>query len=152
MLKRYFSACLDRDMGQIDVHAHVDTKWKARAHLTFAATDEIASFLRFLLLDTAVPMLAWKQRRSESGSFQKKITTQRKGVGGCKKNNKKNKQTPSLITRPLMNQKKKNPTQNRPKSVSYVKNRSSMSCAWLGVFACTTQRLAHRVERNAREK
>lgn len=109
MLKRYSSACLDRDMGQIDVHAHVDTKWKARAHLTFAATDEIASFLRFLLLDTAVPMLAWKQRRSESGSFQKKITTQRKGVGGCKKNNKKNKQTPSLITRPLMNQKKKKP-------------------------------------------
>lgn len=65
---------LDREPGQtaVHMHVHVDTKWKAGAHLTFAATDEMASFLRFLLLDTAVPMLAWKQRRSESGSFQKK--------------------------------------------------------------------------------
>lgn len=39
-------------------------------HLTFAATDEIASFFRFFLLDTAVPMLAWKQRWRENGSFQ----------------------------------------------------------------------------------
>lgn len=40
-------------------------------HLTFAATDDIASFLRFFLLDTAVPMLAWKRRRRGNSSFQK---------------------------------------------------------------------------------
>lgn len=40
-------------------------------HLTFAATEDIASFLRFFLLDTAVPMLTWKRRRQENSSFQK---------------------------------------------------------------------------------
>lgn len=29
----------------------------AETHLTFAATEEIASFLKFFFLDTAVPML-----------------------------------------------------------------------------------------------
>ena len=37
-------------------------------HLTFAATEDIASFLRFFLLDAAVPMLL--RRRREDGSFQ----------------------------------------------------------------------------------
>lgn len=39
-------------------------------HLTLAATEEIASFLRFFLLDTAVPMLAWKRRLQENSTFQ----------------------------------------------------------------------------------
>lgn len=43
---------------------------KADTHLTLAATEEIASFLRFFLLDTAVPMLAWKQRLQENSTFQ----------------------------------------------------------------------------------
>jgi len=43
---------------------------KAGTHLTLAATEEIASFLRFFLLDTAVPMLAWKQRLQENSTFQ----------------------------------------------------------------------------------
>lgn len=33
-------------------------------HLTFAATEDIASLLKFFLFDTAVPMLKWKQPRS----------------------------------------------------------------------------------------
>lgn len=78
----------------VHVHVHVDTKWKAGAHLTFAATDEIASFLRFLLLDTAVPMLAWKQRRSENGSFQNDHDSVK-----CTKGGKKT----SSVTRPLQN-------------------------------------------------
>ncbi|MCI4386879.1 hypothetical protein PGIGA_G00067890 [Pangasianodon gigas] len=81
-------------MGQTAVHVHVDSKWKAGAHLTFAATDEIASFLRFLLLDTAVPMLAWKQRRSESGSFQNDHDAEK-----CTKGTKK----PSSVMRLLQN-------------------------------------------------
>jgi len=43
---------------------------KAGTYLTLAATEEIASFLRFFLLDTAVPMLAWKQRLQENSTFQ----------------------------------------------------------------------------------
>lgn len=34
----------------------------AETHLTFAATEEIASFLKFFFLDTAVPMLQWQDR------------------------------------------------------------------------------------------
>lgn len=34
-------------------------------HLTFAATEDIASLLIFFLLDTAVPMLKWKRPRGE---------------------------------------------------------------------------------------
>lgn len=40
--------------------------FRGRTHLTFAATEEIASLLRFFLLDTAVPMLKWKQPRGEN--------------------------------------------------------------------------------------
>lgn len=109
----YFSACLDRDTGQIVVHVQVDTKWKAGAHLTFAATDEIASFLRFLLLDTAVPMLAWRQRRLESGSFQNDHDAEK-----CTKRGKN-----PLQSRVLFGTKKK----KQPKSISYVKKRS-ISC------------------------
>lgn len=42
-------------------------------HLTFAATEDIASFLKFFLLDTAVPMLTWKRRRRENSSFQREV-------------------------------------------------------------------------------
>ncbi|KAK5909247.1 hypothetical protein CesoFtcFv8_003195 [Champsocephalus esox] len=35
-------------------------------HLTFVATEDIASLLRFFLLDTAVPMLKWKRPRREN--------------------------------------------------------------------------------------
>ncbi len=34
----------------------------AETHLTFAATEEIASFLKFFFLDTAVPMLQWNHQ------------------------------------------------------------------------------------------
>lgn len=34
-------------------------------HLTFAATEDIASLLAFFFLDTAVPMLKWKRPRGE---------------------------------------------------------------------------------------
>ena len=39
-------------------------------HRTLAATEEIASPLRFLRLDAAVPMLTWKRRRLQKRSFQ----------------------------------------------------------------------------------
>lgn len=35
-------------------------------HRTFAATEDIASLLRFFLLDTAVPMLKWTRPRREN--------------------------------------------------------------------------------------
>lgn len=39
---------------------------RGHTHLTFAATEDIASLLRFFLLDTAVPMLKWTRPRREN--------------------------------------------------------------------------------------
>lgn len=61
-------------------------------HLTFAATEDIASLLRFFLLDTAVPMLKWKRPRRDTrrpfhtltgwGSGRKEEQTPRGGGRG----------------------------------------------------------------------
>lgn len=63
--------------SRLDQQACRDVRAPGVTHLTFAATDDIASFLRFFLLDTAVPMLTWKRRRRRNSSFQ---TTRRDGV------------------------------------------------------------------------
>ena len=54
-------------------------------HLTFAATEDIASFLKFFLLDTAVPMLAWRRRGRGSGSLQTPTRTEECDGGGEKR-------------------------------------------------------------------
>lgn len=41
-------------------------KSPGHTHLTLAATEDIASLLRFFLLDTAVPMLKWTRSRREN--------------------------------------------------------------------------------------
>lgn len=60
-------------------------------YLTFAATEDIASFLRFFLLDTAVPILKWKQRWRGNSSFQKPNTDRIRGRNAVKAHAKQKK-------------------------------------------------------------
>ncbi len=52
----------------------------AETHLTFAATEEIASFLKFFFLDTAVPMLQWNHQCVKSAHSTRHICNEERNA------------------------------------------------------------------------
>lgn len=79
---------------QTCIHPSIHT-----THRTLAATEEIASLLRFFLLDTAVPMLMWTRATSEHHAT---AVLRRKTPGRKKKKKSATKWSRSSIsTRPV---------------------------------------------------